>query len=56
LTDYSAEKNVFDIQSLMQLLRCAPGDSKGGGSGAGATSLSAPLAAFFGYFLGGARK
>ena len=33
------------------LLRCAPGVSKGGGSGAGATSLSAPLADFFGYFL-----
>ena len=27
-----------------------------GGSGAGATSLSAPLAAFFGSFLGGTRK
>ena len=54
---YSHNKRTsFAHEDVPQFLRCAPGDSKGGGSGAGATSLSAPLAAFFGYFLGGARK
>ena len=48
--------NRIEDKTLQSHRKCAPGVSKGGGSGAGATSISAPLAAFFGYFLGGTRK
>jgi len=48
--------NRIRVKVLQRYRRCAPGVSKGGGSGAGATSLSAPLAGFFWFFSCRSRK
>ena len=42
--------NRIESKAHQRHRKCAPGVSKGGGSGAGATCFSAPLADFFWYF------
>jgi len=47
---------ALPVKVLQLLAKARRGIPKGAALRAGAPSLSAPLAAFFGYFLGGARK